>query len=160
MTVVRALGVVLAVAALVLQSVGPGATVARADTTNTTSNEANNPVVVVLDTSGSMSDADASGTERIIGARSAVLSLVDALPPQSKFALIAYPAGGRVVDGCSIGAEEIKLGPLDQPTASAAVRRLTPDGDTPTVPALRHAAFARNALARCRTSARDNRPPC
>lgn len=135
--------VALLVVALVLQSIGlggPGRPTARADNVNTTSNDAQNPVVVVLDTSGSMSDADASGTQRIVGARSAVLSLVDALPPQSKFALIAYPAGGRVVDGCSIGEEEIKLGPLDQPTASAAVRRLTPDGDTPTVPALRHAA--------------------
>lgn len=100
-----------------------------------------NPVVVVLDTSGSMSENDKAGTPRIVGARRAVLGLVDALPPQSPFALIAYPGNGaRQVNGCSEGKVEIKLGPLDQPTVSAAVRRLTPDGETPTVPALRHAA--------------------
>lgn len=104
-------------------------------------NDLYDPVVVVLDTSDSMTESDSSGTQRIVGARSAVLGLVDALPPSSPFALIAYPGnGGRVVDGCSEGKVEIALGPLDQVTTSAAVRRLRPDGDTPTAPALRHAA--------------------
>src|SRR3569623_1922611 len=75
---------------------------AQADPATTTTNDAYNPVIVVLDTSGSMSDKDDSGTERIVGARSAVLGLVDALPPQTQFALIAYPGNGaRVVNGCS-----------------------------------------------------------
>lgn len=118
------------------------APVAQADPTAVTPvNDAYDPVVVVLDTSSSMTDTDDRGTQRIVGARSAVLGLVDALAPQSQFALIAYPGnGGRIVDGCSEGKVEIKLDPLDQPTASAAVRRLSPDGDTPTAPALRHAA--------------------
>ena len=99
------------------------------------------PVVVVLDTSSSMTERDSKGTERLVGARSAVLGLVDALPPGSPFALIAYPGdGGREVSGCPEGNVEVKLGPLDQATAAAAVRRLTADGDTPTEPALRHAA--------------------
>ncbi|WP_179470128.1 VWA domain-containing protein [Mycolicibacterium vinylchloridicum] len=120
---------------------GIAAPAAQADPATTTTNDAYNPVIVVLDTSGSMSDKDDSGTERIVGARSAVLGLVDALPPQTQFALIAYPGNGaRVANGCSEGKVEIKLGPLDQPTTAAAVRRLTPDGDTPTAPALRHAA--------------------
>jgi Mg-chelatase subunit ChlD/lysophospholipase L1-like esterase len=119
---------------------GLAAPAAQADPATTT-NDAYNPVIVVLDTSGSMTDKDDSGTERIVGARSAVLGLVDALPPQTQFALIAYPGNGaHVVNGCSEGKVEIKLGPLDQPTTAAAVRRLTPDGDTPTAPALRHAA--------------------
>ncbi|WP_166654847.1 VWA domain-containing protein [Mycobacterium sp. BK086] len=121
---------------------GIAAPAAQADpATTTTTNDAYNPVIVVLDTSGSMAEKDDSGTERIVGARSAVLGLVDALPPQTQFALIAYPGNGaRLVNGCSEGKVEIKLGPLDQPTTAAAVRRLTPDGDTPTAPALRHAA--------------------
>lgn len=120
---------------------GVSAPVTHADPQSSVVGDEYNPVVVVLDTSGSMSDRDASGTERIVGARSAVLGLVDALPPQSPFALVAYPGNGaRVVDGCSEGKVEIKLGPLDQPTAAAAVRRLSADGQTPTAPALRHAA--------------------
>lgn len=113
----------------------------RADTPVSVLNEAYDPVVVVLDTSDSMSETDTKGTQRIVGARSAVLGLVDALPPRSQFALVAYPgAGAHEVNGCSEGNVEIKLGPLDQATAAAAVRRLTPSGDTPTEPALRHAA--------------------
>jgi lysophospholipase L1-like esterase len=136
----RLAGLVLSVA-LVAQLSGALTPEVRADPKIDTSSDIYNPVVVVLDTSGSMSENDKAGTPRIIGARRAVLGLVDALPPQSPFALIAYPGnGGRQVNGCSEGKVEIKLGPLDQPTASAAVRRLTPDGETPTVPALRHAA--------------------
>lgn len=123
----------------VLSSVG-GAPTGHAQPNNTV-NDLYDPVIVVLDTSGSMTDSDSSGTQRIVGARSAVLGLVDALPSSSPFALIAYPGnGGRIVDGCSEGRVEIALGPLDQVTASAAVRRLSPEGDTPTAPALRHAA--------------------
>ena len=103
--------------------------------------DAYNPVVVVLDTSGSMGETDATGKEKIVSARAAVLDLVDALAPQTPFGLIAYPGNNaRTVSGCSIGAVEVPLGPLDQSVASAAVRRLTPDGDTPTAPALKHAA--------------------
>lgn len=126
---------------LVAQLSGALAPAVHADPNVDTSSDIYNPVVVVLDTSGSMSENDKAGTPRIVGARRAVLGLVDALPPQSPFALIAYPGNGaRQVNGCSEGKVEINLGPLDQPTASAAVRRLTPDGETPTVPALRHAA--------------------
>lgn len=139
----RSLGRLLRIAlvlVMVCGTTGVGASPALADTAGSGVNTANDPVVVVLDTSSSMSDTDSSGTERIVGARAAVLGLVDALPPKSKFALIAYPGGGRVVDGCSVGRVEIPLGELDQPTTAAAVRRLTPDGDTPTAPALQHAA--------------------
>jgi lysophospholipase L1-like esterase len=98
------------------------------------------PVIVVLDTSSSMSEASGSKT-KIDAARASVIDLVNALSPNSQFGLIAYPGhNGPTIDGCSGGDEEIKLGPLDQSTASAAVRRLNPDGDTPTGPALKHAA--------------------
>ncbi|HTM83746.1 MAG TPA: VWA domain-containing protein, partial [Mycobacterium sp.] len=93
----RLLQVVL-VLLLVLPSAilsGVTASVTRADPVDRPGGDTQNPVVVVLDTSGSMNEADASGTPRIVGARSAVLSLVDALPPRSQFALIAYPGGGE-----------------------------------------------------------------
>ncbi|MEZ5211529.1 VWA domain-containing protein [Gordonia sp. (in: high G+C Gram-positive bacteria)] len=97
-------------------------------------------VLVVMDTSGSMSASTDGGSTRIEEARSAVLKTADSLPTGARFGLIAYPGNGRVVDGCSIGDEEIKLGTLEAGTVSTAVRRLTPSGDTPTGPALQHAA--------------------
>ncbi len=111
------------------------------DTTTSAATDAYNPVVVVLDTSSSMEETDSGGTEKIAGARSAVLDLLDALAPHTPFGLIAYPGNSaRTVNGCSTGAIEVPLGPLDQKVAAAAVRRLTPNGDTPTAPALNHAA--------------------
>ena len=98
------------------------------------------PVIVVLDTSSSMSEASGSKT-KIEAARAAVIDLVNALSPNTQLGLIAYPgSNGPTIDGCSGGGEEIKLGPLDKSTASAAVRRLNPNGNTPTGPALKHAA--------------------
>lgn len=98
------------------------------------------PTIVVMDTSGSMSSAAPDGRTRIDAARASVLNLVKELPPGSPFGLIAYPGTGKKVDGCSIGNVEIAPGPLDVAATSAAVRRFTPDGDTPTGPALKHAA--------------------
>ncbi|WP_032379714.1 VWA domain-containing protein [Rhodococcoides fascians] len=99
------------------------------------------PVVVVLDTSDSMDENSLTGESKIDAARSSVIDLVNALGPRTPFGLIAYPgAGSRTVDGCSIGNVEVKIAELDVASASAAVRRLDPNGDTPTGPALRHAA--------------------
>lgn len=97
------------------------------------------PVIVVMDTSGSMEEAAPDGTRRIDAARASVLNYVNQLPQGTPFGLIAYPGSGKVVDGCSIGNVEIKPGPLDVVSTSAAVRRLSPDGETPTAPALKHA---------------------
>ncbi len=103
------------------------------------------PIVVVMDTSASMNEGVGSAFSeqysRIQGARSAVLDLVGRLGDAQPFGLIAYPGrGADVVDGCSIGRVELPPGPLDMGVAAAAVRRLTPDGDTPTGPALQHAS--------------------
>lgn len=97
-------------------------------------------VLVVMDTSGSMSATTDGGKTRLEEARDAVLKTADSLPTGARFGLIAYPGNGRVEDGCSIGDEEIKLGPLEAGSVSTAVRRLTANGDTPTGPALKHAA--------------------
>lgn len=126
---------------LVLQApsiVGPP-TAAADPVQDTTSTK--DPIVVVMDTSSSMSENDASGNVKIDGARSAVLDLINALPSNARFGLIAYPGNsGTGPGGCPEGDVEIEVGPLSQTTASAAVRRLTPSGDTPTAEALTHAA--------------------
>lgn len=95
----------------------------------------NAPVVVVMDTSGSMSDTDPNGVVKIDGARAAVVETINRLPSSAEFALHVYP-GGRSADGCEIGTTQIRLGPLDPILASAAVRRLGADGETPTGPAM------------------------
>ncbi|GAA3879294.1 VWA domain-containing protein [Tessaracoccus defluvii] len=103
------------------------------------------PVVVVMDTSDSMNEGVggliSERYSRIQAARSAVLDLVGSLGADQPFGLLAYPGrGALVVDGCKTGRVEVAPGPLDPAAAAAAVRRLTPDGNTPTGPALRHAA--------------------
>lgn len=105
------------------------------------------PIMVVLDTSGSMDEKlpepelQTLTTTRIMAARAAVLDLVASVGPGQPFGLIAYPGrDAPFVDGCSIGRTEVAPGALDVAAASAAVRRLEPDGDTPTGPALQNAA--------------------
>ncbi len=101
------------------------------------------PIMVVMDTSGSMDEAVGAGSDvtRIQAARSAVLDLVTNLGNDQPFGLLAYPGrGAQTVDGCQIGRVEVPLGPLDVGATAAAVRRLNPDGGTPTGPALEHAA--------------------
>ncbi|WP_330767027.1 VWA domain-containing protein [Rhodococcus sp. M8-35] len=108
-------------------------------------NTSYSPVVVVLDVSDSMSETGHSGQTKIAAARAAVLDLVNQTAPETPFALVAYPgSNARSVDGCREGREEVPLGKLDHVAAAAAVRRLTPDGDTPTGPALEHAARIMN----------------
>lgn len=97
------------------------------------------PVVVVMDTSSSMSESSGPNKTKIQGARTAVIDLVNALSPKTQFGLIAYPGSGRNVNGCSEGNLLVGVGDLDQNATAAAVRKLTPAGDTPTGPALQHA---------------------
>lgn len=130
------LAALLAVAGVALLPVAPAAS-AEPVTTQIS------PLIVVMDVSGSMTtpaDNDPART-RLDVARDAVLQTVASRVHRSPFGLIAYPGEGtRTIDGCSVGAEEVKLGPLDRAAASAAVRRLTATGGTPTGPALRNAA--------------------
>lgn len=109
------------------------------------------PVLVVLDTSGSMSElANPNSTEnglklradatRIDAAKAAVLDLIDALGESQRYGLVTYPAGASDPEtGCQGAHVQTPLRPLDVATASAAVRRIRPSGETPTGPALAEA---------------------
>lgn len=114
----------------------------------------NTPVMVVLDTSGSMETEvafrAASGT-RLDVAKSAVLGTVDALPDQQIFGLMTYP-GGATVDGCEPGQILDELGLLDRAATVRAVRGMTADGGTPTGPALLRAADALQAAGHARAT--------
>ena len=99
------------------------------------------PVVVVLDTSGSMAQ-DSGGVDggtRIQAARSAVLDLIQSLQPDRQYGMVTYP-GGTSASGCTPGIERTTLGALNVPAASADIRHAgVADGDTPTSAALLHA---------------------
>lgn len=101
------------------------------------------PIMVVLDTSSSMEEemADTLGGSRLDSAQSALLDLVGALGADQPYGMVAYPGrDSETVDGCSIGRLETRLAPLNPPQASAEIRRMAADGDTPTGPALLHAS--------------------
>lgn len=101
------------------------------------------PVMVVMDTSGSMADAIGSSSKtKIQAARTAVNAVAAAVGPDQQFGLIAYPGTSGTVgsDGCEVGDVVLPLGPPDPALASAAVRHLQADGGTPTSAALVHAS--------------------
>jgi hypothetical protein len=103
------------------------------------------PIMVVLDTSGSMEkvidEVASGGGRRLDAAQAAILDLIAALPQGQPYGMVAYPGRDSTnLGGCSIGRVETSLGGLDVSAASAAVRRMTPDGNTPTGPALQHAS--------------------
>lgn len=129
-------------------SIAVGAPVATPDN-NSTSDPfgEHTPMMVVLDTSGSMNDEIDSvlgnGGRRIDSAQAALLDLVAALGAGQPYGMIAYPGrDAPTVDGCSTGRIETPLADLDPAQASAQIRRMTPDGDTPTGPALLRASQA------------------
>lgn len=97
------------------------------------------PVLLVMDTSGSMDELDDLDQRRIDIARSAMLGLVKDLG-ETTYGMISYPGGPvDASSGCTRGEVRTRLAPLDVTEASSDIRHLSPDGDTPTGPALLHA---------------------
>lgn len=92
------------------------------------------PLMIVLDTSGSMNDDDGTGDEpKIEGATAALVDLVRSLPASTNLGLWSYPSA---TSGCSPGSLKVPVGPLERTTTSARIRSLVADGDTPTAEAL------------------------
>ncbi len=101
-------------------------------------------MVLILDGSGSMAQADAPGP-RIAAAKSAAHGLVDALPDTATIALETYgtktgSAEAEKSAGCRDVTTLIPLGQLDKAAMGAAVDRITPAGYTPISLALLSAA--------------------
>ncbi|MEE4420749.1 vWA domain-containing protein [Streptomyces bugieae] len=95
-------------------------------------------MVMVLDSSGSMSGSDGAGSTRIAAARKAVGAVVDALPD-------GYPTGLRVYGadkpkGCDDTRLVRPVGALDRAGLKRAVAGVRPKGDTPIGLSLRKAA--------------------
>lgn len=89
------------------------------------------PIYLVMDVSGSMDGA------RIEAAKGAALGFIKTLQPGQIFALYTFPGGKKIVDGCSAGRFVVPPSRIDTTSAGAAVRVLSADGATPTVPALK-----------------------
>ena len=103
------------------------------------------PVMIVLDTSGSMSESVTTTTTKLQGAQGALAELVRRLPSRTDLGLWSYPATTTGSGSCNPGQSRIDVGPLDRTTTSAQIRALTADGDTPTAEALTAAVDALKA---------------
>lgn len=105
-----------------------------------TPSSAGDPLLVIVDVSGSMAEEDASGRIKLDGAKAALSDLVQRRPPGSRTGLWQYPGAA---DSCHPGGY---VGPpgitetVNPTTLAATIRTMEADGDTPTGPALRAAA--------------------
>lgn len=99
---------------------------------------ADDSLIMVLDSSGSMAGADGSGSTRIESARKAVNTVVDTLPDGHRTGLRVYGAGKP--HGCDDTQLAEPVVPLDRDAMKRAVAAVQPKGDTPTALALTRAA--------------------
>lgn len=102
------------------------------------------PTVLILDASGSMTEADAPGP-RIDAAKAAARALLDALPDDARLGLETYGTGTGSTDGeHDVGCRDvhtlIALGPLNRDQMRAQIDGLRPSGYTPIGLALQRAA--------------------
>lgn len=95
-------------------------------------------LIMVLDSSGSMAGPDGSGHTRIASARTAIGSVVDALPDGYPTGLRVYGAGKA--HGCDDTGLAQPVVALDRAAVKSAAAAVTPRGDTPTALALTRAA--------------------
>jgi hypothetical protein len=123
------------------------------------------PVMLVVDTSGSMGDADASGLVKIEGAKGALLDFLDSAELDAPLGLWTYPASAG--GDCGEGREGFPLAPRDPAEMSAFIRTLTADGDTPTAEALlaagrhiRAAGFDQATIVLVSDGESTCEPPC
>ncbi|MGY1670326.1 GDSL-type esterase/lipase family protein [Geodermatophilus sp. SYSU D00710] len=94
------------------------------------------PILLLVDTSGSMADDDPNGVAKIEGAKTGLLRLLTSLPLRADIGLRTYPADGG---DCGTGHEEFEVTRRETAGMSAVIRGLTPQGGTPTAEALRAA---------------------
>lgn len=136
----RTLAVQIALALVCLIGfASPAATASGVASTTTpvTSGVPDAPLFLVLDVSGSMNDGQP--VSKIVGAKNALLRLVQDLPDRQQVALLTYP-GGSMAQGCSTGELRYGLKELDRASLAAKVKQVSADGNTPTGPALLHVA--------------------
>ncbi|MFC3688086.1 vWA domain-containing protein [Aquipuribacter hungaricus] len=100
-------------------------------------------LVVVLDSSGSMAEADAGGGQtRMEAAKQAVVALAQDAPASSRIGLRTYGDGvdSEAPGSCEDTTLRVPVGPVDRAAITSQVQSLSPRGDTPIGTALRAAA--------------------
>lgn len=135
---------VLASCTALLAGCAPDRLTGFAPTTSTELPVSTVPTVLILDGSGSMTQADAPGP-RIDAAKTAARGLIGALPDTATIGLQTYgtTTGSNPEDkpaGCRDVTTLIPLGLLDRHTMNAAVDAISPSGYTPISLALQAAA--------------------
>lgn len=101
------------------------------------------PLLVVVDTSGSMDDKDADGVVKIDSAKRSVLSIEQNQASGSHLGVWTYPGEGSCDGGGFVpGLAMPSLTPAVRTALTSDVLALRADGDTPTGPALEAAAKA------------------
>ncbi len=105
--------------------------------------EAAGTMLLVLDSSGSMKEADASGTTKIAAAKQALNTVVDKMPADAQVGLRVY--GATVFErkdpgACTDSQLVVPIGPADKPALKQAIDRYKPYGETPIAHSLKQAA--------------------
>ena len=96
------------------------------------------PILLLVDTSGSMTEDDGTGVIKIEGAKAALLDLINKLPRKTQIGLRTYPSLSG--SGCNAGHLDIGIAERNPADMDAEIRSITADGDTPTAEALTAAA--------------------
>ncbi|MGY1812860.1 GDSL-type esterase/lipase family protein [Blastococcus sp. SYSU D00820] len=91
------------------------------------------PILLLVDTSGSMAEDTPDGVAKIEAAKTALLNVVTGLPLETDIGLRTYPAGNG---DCGTGYEDFAVARRQPATMSARIRALTAEGGTPTAEAL------------------------
>ncbi|TCC34875.1 vWA domain-containing protein [Kribbella sindirgiensis] len=132
--------------AALLAVVGLAIALTSANAAATPAADPYSPVMVVLDSSGSMKARDAGGPgTRMDAAKRAVSSMVDGLPAQARVGLTVYGAGtGSAGSEKAAGCRDVQVvqpvGAVNKPALKAAVNRAQARGYTPIGQSLRTAA--------------------
>ncbi|TCC03653.1 vWA domain-containing protein [Kribbella soli] len=132
--------------AALLAVVGLAIALTSANAAATPAADPYSPVMVVLDSSGSMKARDAGGTgTRMDAAKRAVSTMVDGLPAEARVGLTIYGAGtGSAGSEKAAGCKDVQVvqpvGAVNKPALKAAVSRAQARGYTPIGQSLRTAA--------------------
>lgn len=99
-------------------------------------------VLILLDTSGSMSEEDSSGTVKIEAAKSALAEQVQQMPATSNIGLMTFPSGSGIKgSGCDGASVRLPVNNESLAKMNSDLQFLgSPSGGTPTSDALRQAA--------------------
>jgi Ca-activated chloride channel family protein len=100
-------------------------------------------LLLLLDSSGSMKEPDASGATKIAAAKTALTTVIDRLPAQAQVGLRVY--GAKPLDpsdpkACTDTDLVVPVGPADTGALKRAVDGYSPAGQTPIAYSLRKAA--------------------